>query len=224
MSLGRPRLHLRSTASTNDVAKELAGGGAAHGTLVTAGVQTAGRGRRGRSWYAAPGEALLMSLVLREATELLPIAAAIAAAEAIGPGAMIKWPNDILVDGRKVAGILIERRPHEDWTVLGIGVNVALTAFPPDLTESAGSLGRTPRDVEPLLASVLRELERTLAASPAGLSRAWEARDALRDRQVTWPDGDGVAAGIDAQGRLLVTRGDGTVASLDAGEVALSQD
>ena len=221
MSLGHPRLHLRSTTSTNDRAKELASRGAPHGTLVTADLQTAGRGRRGRTWYAPPGEALLMSLVLREATELLPISAAVALAAAIGPGATIKWPNDILVDARKVAGILIERRQHEDWTVLGIGVNVAVREFPPDLADSAGSLRGSPKEVEPLLAGVLRGLERWTGAAGSAVVAAWDARDALRDRDVTWPGGSGVAAGIDARGRLLVETSGGTRVSLDAGEVVL---
>jgi len=223
VSLGHPRLHLRSTTSTNDRAKELASRGARHGTLVTADVQTTGRGRRGRTWYAPPGEALLMSLVLRDATELLPIGAAVAVAEAIGPEATIKWPNDILVDGRKVAGILIERRQHEDWTVLGVGINVAVREFPPELAHGAGSLRRPPKDIEPLLADVLRELERWIGAAESVVVDAWDARDALRDQDVTWPGGRGVAAGVDAHGRLLVTQDDGTQLSLDAGEVVLAR-
>src|SRR5581483_7753914 len=110
MTLGSPRLHYRVVDSTSDRAKALAAAGAPHGTLVTAAEQTAGHGRQGRTWTAPAGEALLMSLVLRRWTELLPLAAAVAVAEAVGDAARIKWPNDILVDDRKVAGILVESR------------------------------------------------------------------------------------------------------------------
>jgi BirA family transcriptional regulator, biotin operon repressor / biotin---[acetyl-CoA-carboxylase] ligase len=104
--LGRPRLHLRSVGSTNQRARELAAAGAPHGTLVTAAQQTAGRGRQGRRWVAPPGRALLISLVLRRWPRLLPLAAGVAVADECGPDASIKWPNDVLVGGGKVAGIL----------------------------------------------------------------------------------------------------------------------
>jgi BirA family transcriptional regulator, biotin operon repressor / biotin---[acetyl-CoA-carboxylase] ligase len=221
VSLGTPRLHLRSTDSTNERAKELAAQGATHGTLVTADMQTAGRGRQGRSWHAAPGEALLMSLVLRQTTELLPIAAAVAVAEAVGPEAMIKWPNDILVEGRKVAGILIERRQHQDWTVLGIGVNVAVKQLPPELAETAGSLGRASADVEPFLAETIASLGRHLTAPGPSLVAAWLERDALRDQPVASANEKGIAAGIDLSGHLLVKRADGSILALDAGEAHL---
>ena len=130
--LGVPRLHLRQVDSTNVRARALAAGGAPHGTLVTAGEQTAGRGRQGRSWSAPAGSALLASFVVREPPRLLSLAAgtAVAAAaerlDSIGRPAAVKWPNDVLLDGRKVAGILVEGRPQERWAVLGIGLNVAV--------------------------------------------------------------------------------------------------
>src|SRR5882757_1567476 len=99
--LGTPRLHLRETDSTSDRARELALAGAPHGTLVTATAQTAGRGRQGRGWSAAPGRALVLSLVLRDPPRLLPLVAAAAVAEVAGEGARVKWPNDVLIDGRK---------------------------------------------------------------------------------------------------------------------------
>src|SRR5205807_8288937 len=100
--LGRPRVHLRRTSSTSDRARELAAAGARHGTLVTAAEQTAGRGRQGRRWSAPAGSSLLMSLILRWAREqgpppLLPLAAAVAVSDIAGPGARIKWPNDIVL-------------------------------------------------------------------------------------------------------------------------------
>lgn len=220
MNLGRPRLHLRTTDSTSERAKALARD-APHGLLITAGEQTAGHGRQGRSWTAPADEGLLMSLVLHEWPELLPLAAAVAVADTVGDAARIKWPNDILVDDRKVAGILVEARPQEGWVVLGIGVNVAVRAFPPELAGTAGSLGGTPADVEPFLDRLLRALERRLAAAEPEVLAAWRERDALHGRPVTWDGGEGTATGVDDAGRLLVTRPDGTAAALDAGEVHL---
>src|SRR3954454_24716888 len=105
--------------------------------LVTAAEQTAGHGRQGRTWTAPADEALLMSVVLRRWPELLPLAAAVAVAEAVGRDARIKWPNDVLVGDRKVAGILVESRVPEGWAVLGIGVNVAVRDLPAELQEIA---------------------------------------------------------------------------------------
>ena len=122
--IGSPRVHHRVTDSTNERAKELADVGAPHGTLVTADEQTAGRGRQGREWTAPPRSAVLMSVVLRELDERLPLTAAVALCEALPVEAAIKWPNDVWIEGRKVAGILVEGRPQEGWAVLGIGVNV----------------------------------------------------------------------------------------------------
>lgn len=225
MSLGTPHLHLRDTTSTNDRARALAATGAPHGTLVTAGAQSAGRGRQGRRWSAPPGRALLMSVVLREPHALLPLAAAVAVAQACGPDARVKWPNDVQLAGRKVAGILAEGRPQEGWAVLGIGINVAVRDedLPDEMQRTAAGLGLTPGDVPAVLARVLAELEAALALPAPALLDAWRARDALLGRPVGWGEGEGVAAGIDAGGRLLVQRADGSVAALDAGEVHLTR-
>ena len=223
--LGRPRLHLRATTSTNDRARELAQAGAPHGTLVTAAEQTAGRGRQGRTWAAPPGRALLLSLVLREPPTLLPLAAALAVAEVAGADAQIKWPNDVLRDGRKVAGILAEGRPQDGWAVLGIGLNVALRVedLPPELHGIAGTLALTPADVEPTLERLLAAIERTIALDPATLLDAYRARDALRGRDVRWSTGRGRAAGIDGEGRLIVELAEGGRTALGAGEVHLER-
>jgi BirA family biotin operon repressor/biotin-[acetyl-CoA-carboxylase] ligase len=221
--LGTPRLHLRETTSTNDRARALAATGAPHGTLVTAGAQSAGRGRQGRTWSAPPGRALLMSLVLRDPGRMLPLAAAVAVAEAAGPGAAIKWPNDVLLDDRKLAGILAEARPQEGWAVLGIGLNVAVRPddLPEELRPTAATLGLEPRDVEPVLARLLGALEEALALDTPALLDAWRARDALRGHDVAWAGGTGRAAGIDGDGRLVVERADGGRTALEAGEVHL---
>jgi BirA family biotin operon repressor/biotin-[acetyl-CoA-carboxylase] ligase len=223
VTLGAPHLHLRETGSTNDRARELATTGAPHGTLVTTDHQVAGRGRQGRTWASPPRRALLMSLVLREVTPLLTIAAGVAVADAVGAGALIKWPNDVLLDGRKVAGILAEARPREGWAVLGIGVNVALRPddFPPELRDRAGTLGHAPEEVPAVLAVVLAALERRLAQPAERLLDAWRARDALAGRVVTWEGGRGTADGIDEDGRLRVRLAGGATTTLDAGEVHL---
>ncbi|MGD0452184.1 MAG: biotin--[acetyl-CoA-carboxylase] ligase [Solirubrobacteraceae bacterium] len=154
--IGHPRLHLRRTGSTNERARELAFAGAPHGTLVTAGEQTAGRGRQGRRWSAPAGSSLLASLLLRDVPTLLPLIAAVAVCDVAGEQARIKWPNDIVIESAstgldaptdaeadapaaasagiavagaglgKLAGILVEGRPQEGWAVLGIGLNVAV--------------------------------------------------------------------------------------------------
>jgi BirA family transcriptional regulator, biotin operon repressor / biotin---[acetyl-CoA-carboxylase] ligase len=223
--LGRPRLHLRATTSTNDRARELAQAGAPHGTLVTAAEQTAGRGRQGRTWSAPPGSTLLLSVVLRDPPALLPLAAALAVAEVAGADAQIKWPNDVLLDGRKVAGILAEGRPQDGWAVLGIGLNVALRIedLPAELHDSAGTLGLEPADLEPTLERLLAALDRALALDEARLLDAYRARDALRGREVAWAAGRGRAAGIDGAGRLVVELPQGGRTALSAGEVHLER-
>jgi BirA family transcriptional regulator, biotin operon repressor / biotin---[acetyl-CoA-carboxylase] ligase len=222
-ALGRPRLHLRLTTSTNDRARELARAGAPHGAVVTAREQSAGRGRQGRTWSAPAGSALLMSLVLRDAPALLPLAAGVAVAEVAGPAARVKWPNDVLLDGRKVAGILAEGRPQDGWAVLGIGLNVAVRIddLPPELHETAGTLGLAPAELEPTLTRLLDALERALALDAAALLDAYRDRDALRGRDVEWAQGSGRAAGIDGEGRLVIELAGGERTALSAGEVHL---
>jgi BirA family biotin operon repressor/biotin-[acetyl-CoA-carboxylase] ligase len=222
--LGTPRLHLRRVDSTNTRARELAAAGAPHGTLVTAAEQTSGRGRQGRTWTAPAGRALLCSLVIREPPRLLPLAAGVAVAEVAGDGARLKWPNDVLVDGRKVAGILVEGRPQERWAVLGIGLNVAVRVedFPPELRATAGTLGLGPEAVEPALGRLLDALGRWLDAAEPEVLAAVRDRDALRGRTVRWSAGEGVADGIDHDGRLVVVTRKRARVTLEAGEVHLT--
>lgn len=223
MSLGRPRVHLRETTSTSDRARALALAGAPHGTLVTAGVQTAGRGRQGRTWTAPPGSSLLLSIVLRELDPLLSLRAGLAVADLAGPAARVKWPNDVLLDGRKVAGILAEGRPQEGWAVLGIGVNAALDAsdLPAELREHAATLGRGPEQLELTLGELLTALERRLAEPPDACLAALRERDALLGRHLTWAAGAGTGDGIDGRGALRVRLDGGGETVLDAGEVHL---
>jgi len=224
--IGQPRIHLDVTDSTNERARELAGEGAAHGTLVTAGEQTAGRGRQGRSWTAAPGEALLMSLIVRDLEPrhaLLPLMAALAVCEAVEAVAdvrcEIKWPNDVWIDRRKLSGILVEARPAAGWAIVGIGLNTGVRQFPQELRETATTLRLAEPDIvlDPLLIS----LNRWLVADQADILSAWRARDALLGSTVRWQEGEGTALGVDDTGSLLVETPSGDLLTLGAGEVHL---
>ena len=228
--IGAPRVHYRVTDSTNERAKVLADAGALHGTLVTADEQEAGRGRQGRVWTASPGSAVLMSVILRDLDErhaLLPLAAAVAACEACeaaAPGAAprVKWPNDVWIDRRKLAGILIEGRPQEGWAVLGIGLNVTTDSFPPELADIATSLRLAGHETTSaaVLADLVAALNRWIDAQPEAVLEAWRSRDALAGERVRWTEGEGIADGIDDSGALLVQTDNGPV-TLDAGEVHL---
>jgi BirA family transcriptional regulator, biotin operon repressor / biotin---[acetyl-CoA-carboxylase] ligase len=245
-TLGRPRVHFRRTGSTNERTRELAFAGAPDGTLVTASEQSAGRGRQGRRWSAPASSSLLMSLLLRSPPRLLALIAAVAVCDVAGERALIKWPNDVVVqDGgsaadaelAKLAGILVEGRPQEDWAVLGIGLNVAvrLEELPVELRpggrERAGpsaglpaaTLGLAPADVEPTLARLIDALQQRLSEAPELSLRAWRSRDALRGREIAWAAGRGRAQGIDGDGRLLVALADGGRTALGAGEVHLQE-
>ncbi len=219
---GTPRVHLRRTDSTNERARELALAGAPHGSLVTADEQTAGRGRQGRAWTAPPREAVLMSVVLRELEPVLPLATAVAICDALPVDCAIKWPNDVWHDGRKLAGILVEGRPQEGWAVLGIGLNVSTTDFPPELASTATSLrlAGLETDTEAVLNRLLAALDQWLTAPGERVLAEWRRRDALNGEPVRWAGGEGTAAGIDSDGGLLVDTATGRV-KLDAGEVHL---
>lgn len=223
--LGSPRLHLRRCDSTSSRARALAAAGAPHGTLVTAADQEAGRGRQGRVWHAPAGRALLLSLVLRDWPALLPLAAAAAVAELAGPEARIKWPNDVLLDGGKLSGILVEGRPSEGWAVLGIGVNVAVdpAELPPEVARIAAGLRRPVEAVEATLHDLVAGLERWLAAGDPAVLDEVRARDALVGRRVRFGGEEGRANGIDERGRLLVLTAGGERA-LGSGEVHLGSE
>jgi BirA family biotin operon repressor/biotin-[acetyl-CoA-carboxylase] ligase len=230
-----PRHHHRLTDSTNDRARELALAGAPSGTVVTADEQSAGRGRHGRRWSAPTGCALLCSAILRplEAHHaLLPLAVPLAvcdAAEALAPVACrVKWPNDVWLEERKLAGILIEARPPE-WAVIGVGMNISVAddEFPADLRWPATSLGHGV-DVGQALAALRESLARWTAAEPDAVASAFASRDALRGREVAWEGGgganasrSGTAAGIDAKGNLIVETSAGDQVTLGSGEVSL---
>ena len=237
LPLGLPRVHHRRTDSTNERAKALARDGAPHGTLVTADEQTAGRGRQGRIWAARQRTAVLMSVIVRELDErhaVLPLATAVAVCDAAEACAAvrcaIKWPNDVWIDDRKLAGILVEGRPQEGWAVVGAGINVTSTAddFPPELRETATSLAiESPCGEQPardaVLAALLDALTLRAGQQVDRILDEWRPRDALRGRRIAWDGGTGTAAGVDDGGALLVETNAGVV-SLDAGEVHLQID
>jgi BirA family transcriptional regulator, biotin operon repressor / biotin---[acetyl-CoA-carboxylase] ligase len=242
VAFGNPTRHFRRTDSTNERAKDLALGGAPGGLVVTADEQTAGRGRRGSEWFAPAGSCLLYSALLRpfsaEAGSLLPLAVPVAvceAAESVAPvRCQVKWPNDVWVDERKVAGVLVEARPDEGWAVIGVGLNVAIPRedFPPELREAADSLLPTEAEgglppggapgVRSALAALNESLGRWVAASDDEVLPAFRARDALSGRRVSWEGGEGTASEIDERGHLVVDQPDGERVALGAGEVHLA--
>ncbi|MCL4287057.1 MAG: biotin--[acetyl-CoA-carboxylase] ligase [Thermoleophilia bacterium] len=235
MRFGSPHHHFEVTDSTNLRAKELAAGGAPSGTVVTAGAQTAGRGRGDRAWTAPAGAALLYSAILRPLDLghlLLPLSVPVAVCEACEDAApvrcAIKWPNDIWLGERKLSGILIEARPPE-WAVIGVGINLAIGPddFPADLRWPATSLGHgvTPQRMRAALDAALG---RWAAADPELVRERFAARDALRGRRLSWEGGSGegartgTGAGIDERGNLLVRGPGGELTALGSGEVRLT--
>jgi BirA family transcriptional regulator, biotin operon repressor / biotin---[acetyl-CoA-carboxylase] ligase len=218
--------------STNERARGLAATGFPSGTIVTADAQRAGRGRKGRSWTAKAGTAVLYSALLRPLQprhRLLPLAVPIAvaeAAEAVAPvSCEVKWPNDIWIDGRKCAGVLIEARPEDGWAVIGVGINVttAKKEFPAAIRKTATSLGPNV-PVKATIDALNERLGHWIGADEKEVLEAFRERDALRGKGIAWEDGEGTADGIDEHGNLLVATGAGKSVSLGAGEVHLRVD
>jgi len=240
----REIVHRDSIDSTNRLAAELARAGAAAGTVVIAEQQTAGRGRLGRSWVSPARVNLYCSVVLRPAippleVPRLTLVAGIAVAEAIRAtvplAAQIKWPNDVLLDGRKVAGVLTELEAEADrvrFVIVGIGVNLnaAQTDFPPELQRKATSLGLAsgaPVDRAAFTGRLLTALDATyetfLRGGFAALRHRYEELHCLVGRAVTVdgkPPLSGTVRGIDDAGALLVESA-GAVQRVVAGEVTL---
>lgn len=234
-------------ASTSDTASALAADGAADGTAVVAGRQTAGRGRRGRVWDSPPGTGLYLSVVLRgRQSPVVTLLAGVAVAEAVrrtaGVAADLKWPNDVVAPppagavfgGRKIAGVLTEALPGtdggDDAAVVGVGVNVRDRPFPPELAGRAAALeplaGRRV-DGAALCAELLARLgrwRRRMAGEGEGVVVArWRAlAPASRGAPVSWEVAGsrrrGVTAGVDDGGALLVSRG-GRTERIVGGEV-----
>jgi len=217
--------------STQSVLARLAREGAPDGTVVTARHQTGGRGRRGRAWWDARGESLLLSVLLRPAVPAghvsqLSLVAALAVADALaGAGVMsrIRWPNDVLVGGSKISGILPDAVCGTDGRVehaiVGIGINLDQRSFPPELAGQATSLwlltGRAhdPARVEAAVLTALHvRYEAWLSGGFGALRDAWRSRSSTIGTRVGLPDGgDGMAVDVDGDGALLVDVGGGTL-------------
>jgi BirA family biotin operon repressor/biotin-[acetyl-CoA-carboxylase] ligase len=226
-----------TTGSTSDDALARVRAGAPHGTVLLADAQTKGRGRGGRTWISPPGANLYLSVILRPV--LLPheappltLAAAVAVCDAVrglGCRATIKWPNDVLVDDKKVAGILTEsstRGGRLEAVVIGIGINVNWTELPPELAPTATSLAlalghAVDRDrlASDLLAALGQWIGRHLADGAAPIARAWRERAATLGRRVSTIQGTGLARDIDDDGALIVELDDGETVLVRSGEL-----
>lgn len=254
---GQPLRHLENTASTNDVALQWAQEGAPHGAVVRADSQSDGRGRQGRNWVSPRGCGLYFSLITRDEIALqavpqLTMIAALGVARAlekIAPAstrAAVKWPNDIVLNEKKIGGVLCESRSREsgaqsgearaEFVVIGIGLNVnfARADLPPQTKIPASSLqieSGKPFDLDEVLAMVLRGIEEAHREYSQGnwnaLRREWMQRDFLQGRRVKVEGARetfcGVAVGVDESGLLRVSS-EGKTRVVLAGDVTLDED
>ena len=242
--LGKKIYSYKEIDSTNVQAGRLAGEGAEHGSLIVTDLQTAGRGRRGRQWNSPEGSGLYFSLILKpdirpDGASMLTLVAAMAVTKAIeratGMRPGIKWPNDVVLSGKKVCGILTEMSIQEKGIahiIVGIGINVNAQEFPEEIAPTATTLEQECGKIvsrEQLLGIILEEFEYyyELYMSTMGLSLIQEEYNSClvnRDRQVRVldPQGDyeGIARGINSRGELLVER-EGTVQTVNSGEVSV---
>jgi len=241
--IGHSVIHYFRTDSTNNVSLELAARGAPHGTVVVAEEQTAGRGRLGRSWYSEKSSGIYTSVILRPplspaAAPVLTLMAGVAAQRAIratsGLAVDIRWPNDLLVNGKKVCGILTEMNAELDRlhaVVLGIGINVNHSEMPAELREIATSLrieSRRAWSRVHLFVALLNELEKhyrlLLEKGSTAIVERWAAASTFaRDRRIRVLSSAGeflaTTAGLDPSGALRVRYEDGREESLVAGEI-----
>lgn len=232
------------TDSTNIRAKHLAERGAPEGTLVTAESQTNGKGRRGRHWVSPPGEGLWFSLILRPKigpydASMLTLVAALAVAAGIedvcGFPVQIKWPNDIVVSGKKVVGILTELSAEAEeihYVIVGIGINVNISEFPDEISKTATSLylesGRRWKRCD-LIVAIMRRMEEYygtyLKTSDLSVLREEYTKRLVnlgREVRVLGPSDEhvGMCEGIDNRGELLVRR-NGELETIMSGEVSV---
>lgn len=241
--VGQNVLYYPTIGSTNDVAKEAARRGAPEGTLVIAEEQTAGKGRLGRRWLASPGTSLLMSLLFYpdlapSQAQRLTMLCSLAVVEGVrivtGLRLQLKWPNDILINYKKVGGILTETGVtggHLDYVIVGIGLNVNLEVSRiPEIAATATSLEQELGRKVPrlrLLQETLKKIEGRYQRLKAGESphEEWASNLVTLGRrvQVTSPAGqeEGWAEGVDEDGALILRRGDGSTVLIAAGDVTL---
>jgi BirA family transcriptional regulator, biotin operon repressor / biotin---[acetyl-CoA-carboxylase] ligase len=247
-SLGQQEIrYFDQTDSTNLQAKAMAAAGAPEGTLIIAEEQTAGRGRRGRTWFSPPGAGIYMSLIIRPAIlpqeaprfALLAVAAVAAAVrETTFLTPRIKWPNDILLNGRKLGGILTEVSMEMDkveYLIIGLGLNVSLAreAFPPELRETGTSiraeLGRSLHRL-PLVRGILESLERTYEEYQthgfASIRKRWQDFTDMIGRTVTVDTLGrrltGEVMDFDEDGYLVVREHNGGPVRIFSGDVSFS--
>ncbi len=243
--IGKQVYFAEEVDSTNTWGKRLAEEGAPHGTLVVADEQTQGRGRRGRSWQSPKGTNISMTLILRPDLEparasMLTIVMGLSVAQGLKEllklPVQIKWPNDAVLNGHKLCGILTEMSAQIDYinyVVVGTGINVNLPEVPEELKDIATSLlietGHRVNRAE-VIGAVLRAFARNyesflVAGDLTGLLNAYNEILANRDRQVRVLDPkepyEGVALGINARGELLVRKADGSISEVYAGEVSV---
>jgi BirA family biotin operon repressor/biotin-[acetyl-CoA-carboxylase] ligase len=242
--LGKQRIDLASCGSTNDEAARLARAGASHGTVVISELQTAGRGRNGRVWRSPPG-GLYLSAVLRPNIPLAlvpPMTLAIGigvcdAVRACGVGGVLKWPNDVLVDDRKLAGVLVEAQSQGgrlDAVVVGIGINLRSLGADDDVSRISTSIeAETPaRDdgqpidrelvIERLLGHVERWVDRYIAIGLPAVIPAWHERMAIGLMARATVEGEvviGEVAGLDPEGSLMLRDGTGKIRRVRSGDV-----
>ena len=246
--LGRKDIHhLRETVSTNTTAKELAANGAAEGTLIVSEMQTGGKGRLGRKWFSPFGEGIYLSFILRPAVSpaeapKMTLMAAVAMAEALHSGTglhvSIKWPNDLLLGGKKLAGILTEistEMDAVDYVVIGLGLNVNTASFPSEIREKATSLlietGKTHARSE-LIRGFLKWFEGYYELFQRGdfepILDRWRQFSHIAGRRITVETiGDktsGTALDIDRDGFLMVEDDDGHIHRIYSGDITLNGD
>lgn len=247
---GRNILYYDVTDSTNQRIKQAGDEGAPHGTLAVADRQTAGRGRRGRTWESPAGSSIYMSILLRpdvapNKASMLTLVMALSVAEGIRecvgsgedvPELQIKWPNDIIINGKKLVGILTEMSAQVDYinhVTVGVGINVNMTEFPEEIADTATSLrlecGHTVKRA-PLIAAVMERLEENYeifleTEDLSGLLERYSTLLINRDRDVLIigqkEKYQAHALGIDNTGELIVKKEDGTLEKIYAGEVSV---
>ena len=239
--IGQKTLYYPVTSSTMDVAKQAIRDGAREGTIIIADYQTSGRGRLGRKWISSPDDSILLSIILYpeiEELRLLNMIAALAVAQSIEKltdlKPILKWPNDVLIEGKKVSGALIEsdvQGEQANSAIVGIGLNVNLDpSSMPEISETATSLkemlGREVSRLD-MLESLLCEFEELCQALHHGepIHKEWQRRLDTIGREVAVKQGnevlEGYAESVDKDGNLLLRCPDGTLATIISGDVTL---